>query len=105
MELIVTLVVAFPLGFFVRSRATAYIAYIAVHSFVFSFQDTELVGEWSGGDYSAFPKDRGSVPWSYGLVNVAIYAAGFGLVTLDHAVRTRVRRRVSQAWAHLDVPR
>ncbi|MFB4300977.1 hypothetical protein [Actinomadura sp. NTSP31] len=97
MELIVTLVVAFPLGFFVRSRGTAYVAYIAVHSFVFSFQNTELVREWSGGDHSAFPKDPGAVPWSYVLANVAIYAAGFGLVTLGHAVRTRLRRRNAEA--------
>ncbi|MGI5328445.1 hypothetical protein ACQPZ8_19220 [Actinomadura nitritigenes] len=97
MELIVTLVVAFPLGFFVRSRAAACIAYIAVHSFVFSFQNTELVREWSGGDYSAFPKDPGTMPWSYVLVNAVIYAAGFGLVTLGHAVRARLRRRNARA--------
>jgi hypothetical protein len=96
MELIVTVLVAFPLGFFVANRMAAYVAFIAVHSFVFTFQCTELLREWSGGDYSAFPKDSGTVPWAYALVNIIIYAAGFGLVTAGHAVRTRRRRKAPQ---------
>ena len=37
MELIVLLLVPFPLGFAVRSRTTAYLAYIAVHAFVWLY--------------------------------------------------------------------
>src|ERR1700709_425735 len=87
MELIVPIVIAFPLGFFIKSRTTAYIAYIAAHSFVFTFQSVALITEWAGGDTSAFgpyPKaDKGEV-WSYGLVNLLIFAAGLGLVALGH---------------------
>jgi len=38
------------------------------------------------GSRSAFPKDPHTVPWSYGVVNLLIYAAGFGLVAVGRAV-------------------
>jgi hypothetical protein len=91
-ELVIMVIVAFPLGFFIRSLMAAYLAYIAVHSFVFSFQNMELVREWTGGDYSAFPKDPSSAPWSYGLVNLLIYGVGLGLVALGYTVRARRRK-------------
>jgi hypothetical protein len=93
MELIATLVLAFPLGYLLRDRVVAYIAYIAIHSFVFSFQCMELTREWVGGDYSAFPKSSNDVPWAYLAVNALIYAAGFGLVTLGHRSGDRRRSR------------
>jgi len=94
-DLIITVLVAFPLGFFVRNRMAAYVAYIAVHSFVFTVQCEELLRAWVGGDYSAFPKNPDSGPWGYLLVNVVIYAAGFGLVTLGHVVHARRRRKAA----------
>ncbi|MEU6258620.1 hypothetical protein [Streptomyces sp. NPDC047043] len=90
MELILMVLTAFPLGYFIRSRTAALVAYIAMHSFVFSFQNTALLMEWLGGDYSAFPKDATSPPWSYLLINVAIYAAGLGLVLLGGKARAKV---------------
>jgi hypothetical protein len=97
MELVVMLLLTFPLGFFVPSRAAAYVAYIAVQSFVFTFQTMYLMREWVGGSTEAFDKDPQTVPWSYGLVNLLIYAAGFGLVTLGHHVAARRRRRSTMA--------
>lgn len=85
MELIVTIFVAFPLGYIVRHRMAAYVAFIAIHSFVFSFQSAQLVREWSAGSTEVFPTSGKSVPWSYGVVNALIYADGFGLVTLGTA--------------------
>ena len=70
-----------PIGYFIRNRMAAYLAYIALHSFVFTFQSTTLLKEWNGGDYSAFVKNPAAVDWSYGLVNLLIFAAGLGLVT------------------------
>jgi hypothetical protein len=93
MELITTLLVAFPLGYLLRERAVAYIAFIAIHSFVFSFQCMELTREWVGGNYSAFPKSSTTVPWAYLVVNALLYAAGFGLVTLGHRIGQRRRSR------------
>ena len=84
MELIVTILVAFPLGFFVRTRLVAILSYVAVHSFVFSWQNTQLTREWVGGSTAAFPKNPKAAPWEYGAVNVLIYAVGLGLVVLGH---------------------
>ncbi|MFF9127840.1 hypothetical protein ACF09J_32030 [Streptomyces sp. NPDC014889] len=89
MELIVMVLAAFPLGYLIRSRTAALVTYIAIHSFMFSFQNTSLLMEWLGGDHSAFPKGATSPPWSYLLVNLAIYAAGLGLVALGGKVRAK----------------
>lgn len=90
------IVAAFPLGFFVRNRTAAFVAYIALHSFVFTFQSTALTLEWASGDYAAFDgKDPN--PWPYGLVNVIIYGAGLGLVALGQKVSARRRRAGAQA--------
>jgi len=48
-----------PIGYFIRNRIAAYLAYIALHSFVSTFQSTTLLKEWNGGDYSAFVKNPG----------------------------------------------
>jgi hypothetical protein len=97
MELIVTLLIAFPLGYLLRDRLVAVLGYIAVHSFVFSFQSMALTREWVGGDTSAFPKDPGTTPWAYGLINLVIYAAGVGLVILGGRLAARRRRRNADA--------
>ena len=96
MELIVTILVALPLGFFVRSRVAAYVAFIAIHSFVFSYQSMELIREWVGGDYSAFPKDPKAGTWNYAVVNLIIYAAGFGLVALGRKLGAKRRNRPAE---------
>ena len=70
-----------PIGYFIRNRMAAYLAYVALHSFVFTFQSTTLLKEWNGGGYSAFVKNPAAVDWSYGLVNLLIFAAGLGQIT------------------------
>jgi hypothetical protein len=90
-ELIIMLLAPLPIGFFVRNRLAAYLAYVALHSFVFTFQSTTLLKEWTGGDYSAFVKDPAAVDWSYGLVNLLIFAAGLGLVTLGSWLGARAQ--------------
>lgn len=96
MELIVMILTAFPIGYFVRHRLTAFVAYIAVHSFVFTFQTATLLIEWAGGDdaaFGAFPKASTTDVWSYAVVNLVIYLVGLGLVFLGG--RLAVRRRGS----------
>ena len=51
----------------------------------------QLTREWVGGSTQAFPKDPDTAPWSYGLVNLAIYGLGFALVTLGAVLATRRR--------------
>jgi hypothetical protein len=96
-ELIIMVLVAFPLGFFIRNRLAAYLVYVAVYSFVFTFQTAELIREWVGGDYSAFPKDPTSAPWPYALVNLAIYGVGLGLIALGHKLGAKRRRKTLQS--------
>jgi hypothetical protein len=36
-----------------------------------------------------------SGPWSYGLVNLIIYAVGFGMVTLGHKIGAKRREKSS----------
>ena len=97
MELIATLVVAFPLGFFIRQRLGAYLAYVALHSFLFTFQTATLTRAWVGGSTEAFTKDPNAAGWQYAIVNLAIYALGFGLITLGGLVAARRRTRVPGA--------
>lgn len=89
MELILMLLLPLPLGYLVRDRVAAYLSYVAVHSFAFTFQTMTLTRAWVGGDTRAFVKDPDAVPWSYAAVNVAIYGVGIGLVTLGARLRRR----------------
>jgi hypothetical protein len=91
MELIAMVLLPFPLGYLLAKRSTAFLAYVAAHSFIFTFQTMMLIRMWVGGDTSAFQKNPNSIEWSYVLVNLAIYAAGLGLVELGHRVAARRR--------------
>ena len=91
MELIAMVLLPFPLGYFLAKRSTAFLAYVAAHSFIFTFQTTTLTRMWVGGDTSAFQRNPNSFEWSYALVNLAIYAVGLGLVELGHRVAARRR--------------
>jgi hypothetical protein len=97
MELIVMLLLALPLGYLVRPRVAAYLVYVGLHSFVFTFQTMTLTKAWVGGNYDAFTKDAEAPEWSYALVNLVIYAAGLGLVTLGAWLRERRLARRTDA--------
>lgn len=82
----VTILAAFPLGWFVRSWLAANTAYAIAYLWVFIFQTLFLVLNALGGDSNpAF--EVGQFPWSYGLVTLAIFLTGFGLVGLGHRLR------------------
>ena len=99
MDLILTVLLPFPLGCFLASRTAAAIAYSAAFSFVFTFQTLSLVVDWAEGNESAFggpfpASDYGQV-LSYGVVNLVIYAVGWGLLFGAHRLRTRRRTRAA----------
>jgi hypothetical protein len=48
-----------------------------------------LLEEWAGGDYSAFVKNPATADWSYGLVNLAIYAVCLRLVPFGSRVAAK----------------
>ncbi|MGB2838975.1 MAG: hypothetical protein WBC76_04015 [Actinomycetes bacterium] len=92
MELIVMILVPLPLGFFVRKRIPAFIAYIAIHAYVFTFQTANLLLEWASGSteaFGSFPDFNNGDVWAYGLINVIIYGVGLGLVEGGHRLRAR----------------
>jgi len=76
MELIAAIVLAGPLGFFVRSRPL--LAYLVIWAVIFPIQ-TVVVHSENADDIS----------WQYFVVNAVILAGGIGLNTLG----TRQRRR------------
>jgi len=91
---IVTVLLAFPLGYLLRSHLAANVAYAIVYLWAFTFQGLYLTLSWVGGDYSAFDKGKDTFPLSYGLVAASIFAVGFGLVALGHRVAARRAARV-----------
>jgi hypothetical protein len=91
---IVTILLAFPLGFFLRSHLAANVAYAIAYLWAFVFQGVYLTRMWVGGDNSAFPKDPDTIPVSYGIVAAGIFGIGFGLVALGRRVGARRRTRV-----------
>jgi len=93
MDLVFYLLIGFPLGYFLRNRLAAYVALIAVHSFLAQFMAIVLVREWVGHDTSAFPADPKSAPWAYGVTALVAYALAFLLVEVGHRVGTRRRTR------------
>lgn len=97
---VVTILCAFPLGYFVRSRLAASTAYAIAYLWAFTFQTLYLVLDMLShgqtlNDDPAFVPDE--FPWQYGLVTLLIFVAGFGLVNLGHWVRQRRQDRPSSS--------
>jgi hypothetical protein len=85
---IVTILGAFALGYFLRSRLAANTAYAIAYLWAFTFQTLYLILDMlDGGKSPAFEPD--TFPVSYGVVALAIFLIGFGLVNLGHWVRAR----------------
>jgi hypothetical protein len=100
MVAVVTVLLAFPLGYLVRSRLAATTAYAVAYLWAFVFQTLYLILEViNDSTDAAFEPQR--FPWAYGLVTVSIFAAGFGLVALGHLVRGR---RTARRPAAAEVP-
>lgn len=90
----ITVLAAFPLGFFLRSRLTAFTVYSVAYLWAFVFQTLYLLlDSLGGGDAPAF--EAGEFPLSYGLVTLGIFLVGVGLLNLGRWVRAR--RTVSAA--------
>ena len=99
MNIIFTLLAAFPIGFFVRRRGVAVAAYLAAEAFVFTFQTLDVLLNWLAGNgglggekaFGAFPTafpigyDAGQV-FAYGIVNLVIALAGIGLAVLGNRI-------------------
>ncbi|WP_238010002.1 hypothetical protein KZZ52_34680 [Dactylosporangium sp. AC04546] len=98
MELIVMLLVPFPVGLLVRNRPAAFVTYVAVHGFVFTAQTLNLLVEWVGGSteaFGAYPDASDTELLAYLVVNAVIFAAGLGLVWLGSRLGARRRARAA----------
>ena len=93
---IVTLLVAFPLGFLLRNRLAAFVAYLALYLYAFTVQTGYLTRAWVQGDDSAFRREA-DFGLDYLAVTAAILAIGCGLVALGHHLGARRRSRAGAA--------
>lgn len=79
---------AFALGYFFRSRLAAMTTYSVAYLWTFTFQTLYLqLDSLGGGSNPAF--ETQGFPLSYGLVTMAIFAGGLGLVEAGHRLGTR----------------
>lgn len=105
MNLVYTVLLAFPIGFFVQSRGIAVLSYLLAGSYLFSYQNTTVLLDWLGhSSPSAFGPFPNSFPATastsetigYGLVNLVITLVGVGLVVLGHRIaRSRRAKRTA----------
>ena len=87
---IVTILLALPAGYLMRSRLAAMTTYAVAYLWAFTFQTLDLLlDSFGGGSNPAF--EAGAFPWSYGLVTRAILPVGFGLVAAGHRLAQRRR--------------
>ena len=102
---LVTILLAFPLGFFLRSHLAANTAYAIAYLWAFVFQGIYLMLDSINNgktlnDDPAFVADE--FPWQYGVVTLLIFLVGFGLVALGHRVgRGRRERRQDSSRSSL----
>jgi len=88
MVAVVTILLAFPLGYFVRSRLAASTAYAVAYLWAFVFQGIYLMLDvLDGAEDPAF--EPGTFPLGYAVVTLAIFGVGFGLVNLGHWLKAR----------------
>jgi hypothetical protein len=85
---VVTILAAFPLGYFVRSRLAANTTYAIAYLWAFVYQTLYLTLDAINESANpAFTPEE--FPWAYGILTLMIFVAGFGLVALGHFVRDR----------------
>ena len=88
---VVTILLAFPAGYFFRSRLAANTTYAIAYLWAFVFQTLYLILDSFSGKSDAPAFETQDFPWSYGLVTLAIFGVGFGLVAAGRWVADRRR--------------
>jgi hypothetical protein len=94
---VVTVLCAFPLGYFLRSRLAATTTYAVAYLWAFVFQTLYLLLD-SLGDSTNPAFEAGEFPTEYGAVTLLIFVVGIGLVNLGHwRGERRPSRRAGEA--------
>ena len=91
---VVTILAAFPLGYFLRSHLAANTAYAIAYLWAFVFQTLYLLLDALLPAASAPAFEVGEFPLSYGVFTLGVFAVGFGLVALGRYVAVRRGRTV-----------
>ena len=96
---VVTVLSAFALGVFMKSRLAANTTYAVAYLWAFTYQTMYLTLDSFSGTSENPAFEPTSFPLSYGLVTLAIFAVGFGLVEGGRRLRARrtSRRLVAAA--------
>jgi hypothetical protein len=94
---ILTVLLAFPLGFFLRSALAARTAYAVAYLWAFTFQTLYLILDALQTESKNPAFEVGTFPVGYGVVTLGVFLVGFGLLEAGHRVaRRRSARRVPQ---------
>ena len=98
MIVVLAVLAAFPLGWYVGTRTTAFLVFGLAFAHVFTFQTAQLVLEATRGSTAAFG-DLQADDWDwfgdtigYLVVTTVVYLAGLALVAAGHALRRRRTR-------------
>lgn len=109
MNILFALVAGIPMGYFIRKRSLAVVAFLAADSFLFTFQTLVVLLAWMSGETGiggakAFGEFPTAIPISYdesqvlayGAVNLVLLLVGIGLTLVGGWVRSRrtARREV-----------
>ncbi len=86
---VVTILLALPLGYGLRSRLAANTAYAVAYLWAFTFQTLYLMLDALQPDATDPAFGTSEFPLSYGLVTLAIFGVGFALVEAGHRVAGR----------------
>ena len=96
---VVTILLAAPLGYLVRSRLVANTTYAVAYLWAFTFQTLYLLlDSLGGGSDPAFV--TGHFPAAYGAVALTIFAVGFGLTEAAHRLAAWRRSQVASRTGH-----
>jgi hypothetical protein len=102
MNILFAIVAGFPMGYFIKRRSLAVVAFLAADSFLFTYQTLAVLLGWMSGESGlggakAFGEFPTAIPitfeqselFGYGVVNLVILLAGIGLTVLGGWVRSR----------------
>ena len=94
---VVTILLAFPLGYLLRSALAARTTYAVAYLWAFTFQTLYLMLDAMTPDVKNPAFEAGEFPTGYGVVTLGIFAVGFLLVEAGHRVaKRRAARAVPQ---------
>jgi hypothetical protein len=96
----VVALLAFFLGFRMRSRLAANVTYAFAYLWAFTFQTLYLLVDSMSQDSGSPAFRAGEFPLSYGAVTLAVFGAGFGLVALGRRAASGRSWRAAPVAAH-----